>query len=571
MKNKIIFRFLTFLRPYWLKGLFAFLFMLFAVGLQLPMPFLTKYLIDKVLVMKSFRILNIIGFVLIGVLLLRIISIYLERYFLATFRGRVMFDLRMAIFNHTERLRLSFFHNKETGYLMSRLSGDVGSVQGLLADTIVSFLQNILMFIAGVAATIYIHPKLAFISFSILPFYALSVWIFNKRIRDMSYELRENFAQMNKDLQELLSGITVIKAFTGEIYGSLRLMRSVKKGIKKSVKLDILSTLFSLLSALISSTGPLILIWYGCGEIMRGNLTIGGLMAFSSFLSYLFGPTESLMGINLTIQRSLASVERIFEIFDTTKETCEDGELELKEIKGGIKFDNISFSYDKKAVLKDISFDINPGERIAFVGETGVGKSTIASLLLRFYEPNSGKIYINGLNIKDIKLESLRKNIGYVSQDVFLFSDTIRENIRFGKRGAKDSEIETAAKLAGIHNFIDNLPEGYDTKVGERGVKLSGGQRQRMAIARAVLKDAPILLLDEATSNLDRNTERNIIKSIEKLSLNKTLIIIAHRLSTIRSVDKIIVLDKGKIVDSGKHKELIEESDIYKKLYQTEM
>lgn len=570
MKNKLIFRFLTFLRPYWRKGLFAFLFMLFAVGLQLPMPFLTKYLIDKVLVMKSFRILNIIGFVLIGVLLLRIVSIYLERYFLATFRGRVMFDLRMAIFNHTERLRLSFFHNKETGYLMSRLSGDVGSVQGLLADTLVSFLQNILMFIAGVAATIYIHPKLAFISFSILPFYALSVWVFNKRIRDMSYELRENLAQMNKDLQELLSGITVIKAFTGEIYGSLRLIRSVKKGIKKSVKLDILSTLFSLLSALISSTGPLILIWYGCGEIMRGNLTIGGLMAFSSFLSYLFGPTESLMGINLTIQRSLASVERIFEIFDTTKETCKDGESELKEMKGGIIFDNISFSYDKEPILKNISFDINHGDKIAFVGETGVGKSTIASLLLRFYEPDNGDIYINGLNIKDIKLESLRKNIGYVSQDVFLFSDTIRENIRFGKRGAKDGEIETAARLAGIHNFIDNLSEGYDTEVGERGVKLSGGEKQRIAIARAVLKDAPILLLDEATSNLDRNTERNIIKSIEKLSLNKTLIIIAHRLSTIKDVDKIIVLDKGKIVDSGKHKELIKGSDIYKKLYQTE-
>ena len=570
MKNKIIFRFLGFLRPYWLKGLFAFLFMLFAVGLQLPMPFLTKYLIDKVLVMKSFRILNIIGFILIGVLLLRIVSIYLERYFLATFRGRVMFDLRMAIFNHTERLRLSFFYNKETGYLMSRLSGDVSSVQGLLADTLVSFLQNILMFIAGVAATIYIHPKLAFISFSILPFYGLSVWIFNKRIRDMSYELREDFAQMNKDLQELLSGITVIKAFTGEIYGSLRLMRSVKKGIKKSVKLDILSTLFSLLSALISSTGPLILIWYGCSEIMRGNLTIGGLMAFSSFLSYLFGPTESLMGINLTIQRSLASVERIFEIFDTTKETCKDGESELKEIKGGITFDNIFFSYDKEAILKKISFDINPGDKIAFVGETGVGKSTIASLLLRFYESDSGEIYINGLNIKDIKLESLRKNIGYVSQDVFLFSDTIRENIRFGKRGAKDGEIETAAKLAGIHNFIDNLPEGYDTEVGERGVKLSGGEKQRIAIARAVLKDAPILLLDEATSNLDRNTERNIIKSIEKLSLNKTLIIIAHRLSTIKDVDKIIVLDKGKIVDSGKHKDLIKGSDVYKKLYQTE-
>ena len=517
--------------------------------------------------MKSFRILNIIGFVLIGVLLLRAASIFIERYLLATFRGRVLFDLRMKLFNHTERLRLSFFHNRETGYLMSRLSGDVNAVQGLLADTLVSFGQNVLTFIAGIGATLYIHPKLALISYSILPFYALSIGIFNKRIRDMSYEVREAFAKMNKDLQELLSGTTVLKAFTAEVYGSLRLIRSVKEGIRKSVHLDILSTLFSILSVLISAAGPIVLIWYGCGEIMRGRLTIGGLMAFNSFLRYLFGPTQSLMNLNLSIQRSLASVKRIFEILDTEREPYDKGKIALKETKGDIQFKNVSFSYNQEPVLKHITFSVKSGERVAIVGETGVGKSTIASLLLRFYEPAEGTITIDGIDIRDIKLASLRKNIAYVSQDIFLFSDTIKENIRFGRRDATEEEIKEAARIACADEFIQRLPDGYNAEVGERGVKLSGGERQRIAIARAVLKDAPILILDEATSHLDRKTEEKIVRSVEKNTKNKTLLIIAHRLSTIRNADRIIVLNNGTIEDTGTHKKLLTKSHVYRTLY----
>ena len=383
----------------------------------------------------------------------------------------------------------------------------------------------------------------------------------------MSYELRENFADINKDLQELLSGLTVIKAFTGEVYGSLKLIRSLKRGIKKSVKLDIISTLFSLLSSFISSIAPLILIWYGSGEIMRGHLTLGGLMAFSSFIGYLFDPTESFMGINLTIQKSLASAERIFEIMDKTEEAKEKGSIDLELPLGNIKFENVSFSYDKENILEDISFEIKSGENVAFVGETGVGKSTIAALLLGFYDPDEGTIYINDIDTKKLKLSSIRKNIAYVSQDIFLFSDTIRENIRFGRRGASDNEVEKAARSAGIHDFIEKLPDGYDTKTGERGLKLSGGERQRISIARAILKNAPILLLDEATSNLDRKTERRIIEAIKRVSKYKILITIAHRLSTIKDADRIFVLNNGRIIASGRHNELMRESEIYRKLY----
>ncbi len=563
----LILRFLSFLRPYWLKGLLAFLFMLFSVGLQLPMPFLTKYLIDWVLVMKSFRILNIIGFVLIGVLFLRAFSIFVERYLLATFRGKVLFDLRLKLFNHTERLKLAYLHNRETGYMMSRLSDDVNAVQGLLADTLVSFGQNLLTFIAGVGATIYLHPKLAFISFSILPFYALSIWVFNRRIRDMSWEVREAFAKVNKDLQELLSAVTLIKAFSGEIQGSIKLIKSLKQGIRKSVRFDIFSTLFSIISVIISSAGPVVLIWYGCGEIMRGNLTIGGLMAFNSFLRYLFGPTQNLMNLNLSIQRSLASVKRIFEILDTETEPYEDGRVELKEVKGKIVFRNVSFSYNHEPVLKNITFTVKPGEKIAIVGETGVGKSTIAALLLRFYEPEKGRVTIDGFDIREIKLESLRKKISYVSQDVFLFSDTIKENIRFGRRDATDEDIMNAAKIAEAHGFISKLSDGYDTEVGERGVKLSGGERQRIALARAILKDSPILILDEATSSVDRKTENRIMKNIKNQCKEKTIIIIAHRLNSIKSADRVIFLDKGKVKAIGTHSALIKTCPAYRNIW----
>lgn len=276
------------------------------------------------------------------------------------------------------------------------------------------------------------------------------------------------------------------------------------------------------------------------------------------------------MNLNLSIQRSLASVERIFEILDREKEPYDTGGREPSSIRGKVEFKNVSFSYEEELVLEDISFLVKPGKKVAIAGESGVGKSTIAALLLRFYEPTEGNIFIDDIDIRDIKLKTLRKNIGYVSQDIFLFSDTVKENIRFGKRNADFARIKQAARTAGIDSFIRTLPEEYDTRVGERGIKLSGGQRQRIALARAILKDAPILLLDEATSNLDRKIEREIVCSVERVSKGKTLIIIAHRLSTIIDADKIIVLSNGEIEDRGKHRELLSASSVYQELYRKE-
>ncbi|MCK4233475.1 ABC transporter ATP-binding protein [candidate division WOR-3 bacterium] len=559
-------RFLRFLKPYWKKGVIAFLFMLLAVGLQLPMPFLTKYLIDKVLVLKSFKILNIIGLVLVGVLFVRAASTFIESFLLTTFRGRVLFDIRLKLFEHIQKFSLSFFHKKETGYLMSRVSGDVNAVQGLLADTLVSFGQNTLTFIAGIACTIYIHPKLAIICFGILPLYLLSLQVFNKRIRRMSHDVRERYAMVQKDLQELLSAIFIIKAFTGEKRSTIRLLKSVKDAIRKEVRLDITAALASISSVIISSAGPIVLIWYGCGEIIRGSLTVGGLIAFNSFIRYLFGPARALFNLNIGIQRSLAACERVFEIMDIAPER--EGKNDIKVTEGKVVFENASFSYDgEERVLKNISFEVNPGELVAIVGRSGVGKTTLVSLIPRFYEPEEGKILIDGEDIKDANLKKLRRNIGIVAQETFLFSDTIKENIKFGNPDANDREIEEAARLAYCNEFIKTLPGGYETKVGERGVNLSGGERQRISIARAILKNPKILILDEATSNLDSESEKKIQKALEPLMKKRTTFVIAHRLSTIINADRILVLHDGKIVEVGTHKELYKENGVYKNLY----
>ncbi len=587
---KPILRFLSFLKPYWKKGILAFLFMLLSVALQLPMPFLTKYLIDKVIPLKSFTLLNTIGLVLIGVLLIQAGSGFLQSFLLATFRGRVLVDIRLKLFEHIQRASLSFFHKKQTGYLMARLSDDVNAVQGLLAGTLVSAGQNVLTFIAGIICTLYIHPKLALFCFMVLPLYLLSLAVFNKRIRSLSRQSREKFAIVNKDLQELLSGISVIKAFTGEGRATLRLFKGVKDAIRQEIKLDIVATLASISTNLISSIGPVALIWYGCGEIMKGNLTVGGLLAFSSFMGYLFGPVRVLYDLNLGVQRSVAAVERIFEILDIPAE--EDGNTRSWEVgkvrrpelgkierreeekrilmvhKGEIYYDKVVFSYDgENLVLEDISCKIEPGKTMALVGRSGEGKTTMVSLLLKFYNPGEGRIIIDGQDISEISAKSLRAQIGYVSQEAFLFSDTILENIRFGDPEATDAQVVSAAKMAQAHEFIVEMPDGYNAKIGERGCTLSGGQRQRLSIARAIIKNPKILILDEATSQVDAESERLIQQSLEPLMQGRTTIIIAHRLSTVQRADKIIVLDQGKIAAEGRHEDLMKINQLYRNLY----
>jgi len=565
-------RFLEFLRPYWKKGLVAFLLMMAGVALQLPLPFLTRFILDRVVVIRNYHLLNQIGFALVAIVAISAFSSYLERRLLIEFRAKVIYDIRVTIFQHLQKLPLDFFYRKQTGYVMSRVSDDVEAVQGLLADTFVSGLQNLIVFIAGIACTLYIHRTLALLSFMLLPFYGISIWYFNRRIRESSYLAREGYGMLQKDLQEMLSGIFLIKAFCREDHSLKRVRLSTKTAVEKQANLDILSSVAAISSGLIAAAAPVVLIWYGCREIMNGALTVGGLVAFNTFLRYLFGPTQTLVNLNFGAQQSLAACQRLFEILDTEPEVVErEDAIALEDLQGEIVFDRVRFSYDSSAVLDGVSFRVRPGEAISIVGKSGVGKSTIVSLLLRLYEPEEGRVLIDGQDLRNIKTESLRKSIGLVSQDTFLFSDTIRENIRFGRPDASDEEVIDAAKLSHAHDFIESLPEGYDTVVGERGYTLSGGERQRIAIARAILRNPRIMILDEAMSQVDSESECVIQHALRPLIRGRTTIIIAHRISTLRLVDRILVLDGGKIVEEGSHEELYKKGGLYRRLVEHQL
>lgn len=559
-----------FLKPYWKKGVGALFLMFFTTLLSLPLPFLTKYIIDKVVVAKDFHLLQIIGFSLIAIIILQSLTGFVKGILLTVFSSRVLFDIRVKLFEHLQDLSLKFFRKNQTGYLMSRISSDVQSLHGLLADTILSIIQNALTFIVGIGAVFYIHKKLALISLLILPIYALVTWFFSRKIRTMSWELREKYAEAQKEIQELISGIFTIQSFSAEKTSLLRMFKSTKGETKQSIKLSVFGAFYVFVTSIVSSSAPLVILWYGCFEIMRGNLTIGGLIAFNSFVRYLFGPTSAFVNINLTVQQSLASAERVFEIMDTEPDVKDaENAVELNNFKGEIVFENVSFSYENENVLENVSIRVKNGEKVALVGPSGAGKTTIVNLLMRFYDPDEGKILLDGTDLKDIKIKSLRSNIALVSQDVFLFRDSVRENIRFGSPSATDEQVYEAAEKAFADVFIKKMDKGYDTVVGERGATLSGGERQRISIARAILKNAKILVLDEATSQLDSESENYIRKALDIILTGRTAIVIAHRLNTVKDMDRIIVLNKGEIIMTAKHDELFEKCEFYKNLYKS--
>lgn len=566
-------RFLKFIIKFKFFLIYALIFMFLSVLLSLPMPLLSKYLIDNVIEIKNLKTLNIIGLALIFIILIQSISSFLQRFFTVNFRAKIIFNFKKLLFEHLQNLDIEFFREKETGYLLSRINSDVESLRGLLADTILNIIKDFLTFLIGVIFALYLHLKLGIISISILSFYILSMVIFNKRIRNISKELWESYANMQKDLQDALSGIEVIKIFTGDKLISQKVSRSIKNVIDKEIKFDLISSFAVSIVSVIGSSAPLVLIWYGIYEIIHGRFTLGSLVAFNTFIRYLFEPAQNLVNINFGIQSSLSALERIYEILDKEpfiKDKKDAKDIEIK--RGIIEFMDVNFSYKERDEfsLKNINLKFEKGIN-AIVGPSGSGKSTLIKLLLRFYEPQTGKIFIDGQEIRDIRIESLRRNISVISQETFLFSDTILENLRFAKPEAKIEEIYNACEKAKILDFIESLPEKFNTKVGERGLKLSGGERQRLSIARAILKDAPIFVLDEATSQLDSITESAIKEFLVEYSKEKTIIVIAHRLSTILSADKIVIIENGKIIDEGKHYELLERSNIYKELCEKQL
>lgn len=563
-------RLLKYLKPY---RKWVFLAIVLTIGVSLSTtvrPFLTKIAIDDYIVHKDSAGLRNIIMILFGTLVLQGILQYTMTYLTQWVGQKTIFDLRMQLFGHLQRLAMRFFDKNPVGRLVTRLTNDIEVLNEMFSSGIVMVFADVFT-IAGILIFMFtLSWELTLIALSVIVPLVYATSVFRRKVRVTYRDVRIFLARMNSFLQEHISGILVVKIFNKE----QKLLRDFEVINRKHTDANIRSvfyySVFFPVVELIGAVSAALIIWYGGGKVVQQALTIGVLISFLQYAEMFFRPIRDLSEKYNIMQTAMASSERIFHLLDE-KVIISDPEhpVELKNVNGQIEFRNVFFAYtDEEYVLKNLSLNIRPGEKVAFVGATGAGKTTIMNLLCRFYDVQKGEILLDGINVKDITKENLRKNIGLVIQDIFLFSGSVEANINLGNDQIRTEKIRESARIIGIDKFIERLPEKYNQNVKERGVTLSQGQRQLVTFARALAYDPKILILDEATSSVDTNSEILIQKAIEKLMEGRTSIIIAHRLSTIQKCDKIIVMHKGEIRETGTHQELLELEGIYSKLYQ---
>ena len=517
---------------------------------------------------SSLQIVGWLTAALIILYLLRIVFRFLSNYLAHKAAWYLVGDLRTKIYDKLERLDLGFFHDKQTGDLMSRVVNDTQDFELLYAHIIPEMITNVVTFAGVLLILLTINWKLALITCFPIPLILVSGVIFAKKVRPFFRISQKKMGELNGKLQDNLSGIHEIQSFGQEEYETGRVDEKNFGHVKAMLKALKISAIFHPSVEFLSSIGTILVVAFGGFLALQGNLSVEDIVAFMLYLSLFYAPVSSLATLLENMQQSMAGAERVMMILDTpSKIQDKKGAKELKDVKGAISFENVTFSYNKETpVLKNISFSCKPGMMVALAGPTGVGKTTLTQLISRFYEPDSGCIRIDGQDIQDVTLDSLRKNISPVLQDTFLFNGTIEENIGYARPDATREEIEEAAKAADIHEDILLMPDGYKTQVGERGLRLSGGQKQRISIARAILRRSPIIILDEATASVDVETERQIQKAISSIAGKRTIIAIAHRLSTIRSADLILVMEDGVIAEAGTHEELIQKGGMYARM-----
>lgn len=565
---KFYIRVFSYLRAQWLNISAALICIVLLSGCNIVLIPIAGAL-TKAIAAKNFQALHLIALAVIVIYFFKSLLSY-GQIFLMSFAGqRMVIELRLDLYRHIQALSFDFFAKWRVGDVMNRVMGDTNAIRNAMLQSITEILPNALTLIGALIYLININLKLTLLTLLVMPVIIFTISRFSFKIKDVARASSRKAADISSILAEKIAGIKVVKSFTSELHEIKRFTSEVEKDFWLTMREVQIDATQKPLLELIQAIAVTFVVWYGAFEVISGGLSINNLISFFVGVGLIATPISALGKISMTIQKSLASAERIFEIIDT-KPTIVDARdaIELPEINGIIEFKGVNFHYSESTpILKDINVKTSPGEVVAIVGRTGAGKSTFVNLIPRFYDVISGAVLIDGIDVRKAKLYSLRKQIGIVHQDTLLFLGTIRENISYGKFDASYEEIIAAAKAANLHDFIMGLPKQYETLVGERGASLSGGEKQRVSIARAILRDPRILILDEATSSLDTESERLVQDALEKLIKGRTTFVIAHRLSTVQIADRILVFDKGRIIEEGSHKELCAKNGLYKMLY----